>query len=173
MTRFRLSAPAPAALLPIPLSRALAIAIAIAIAIAFAPALPALAAGFPIEGTWALDAKASENVPESKKGVDLRIERKGNQITTTRLVGGKPVGEPLVVVTDGTARPFEASGQKGTVSAFWSGGDKALEQELKVGVEEQHAVITLSAEGGTMTRVESILKAGVKTSERKLVYRRK
>jgi hypothetical protein len=151
--------------------RAGSLALGLLLALVLAP--PFLAADFPIEGSWGLDLKASRNVPESKKGVDLLIERKGNQVTTTRLVGGKPVGDPLVVATDGKERPIETGGTKATVAAFYSRDGRALEQELKVGVEEQHAVITLSADGKTMTRVESMSKAGVKTSERTLVYQRR
>lgn len=155
MTRFRACAPA------------------LGLLLAFGLALPLLGAEFPIEGTWTLDLKASQNVPESKKGVDLLIEKKGNEITTSRLVGGKPVGDPLSVVPDGKERPVRTDGPKTTVDAFFSKDGKSLEQELKVGVEEQHAVITLSPDGKTMTRVETMSKAGVKTSERTLVYRKR
>ena len=83
----------------------------------FAAAGPLAAEPPTLEGTWLFDAKASKNVPEALKGVDLKVEVKDPQVTITKLVGERPVGEPMVVIVDGKSRPQDVGGQRATVSA--------------------------------------------------------
>ena len=52
---------------------------------------PLAAEELTLQGTWTLDLKASQNVPEAQKGVDLKIAFRGNQLTTARFVGDRPV----------------------------------------------------------------------------------
>ena len=63
--------------------------------------------------------KASQNVPEAQKGVDLKISVDGKLLTTARFAGETAVGEPTVIILDGVSRPQDVGGQKATVVAKW------------------------------------------------------
>lgn len=131
-----------------------------------------------LQGTWALDAKASKNVPEAQKGVDLRIATREKQMTITRLVGDKPVGEPMVLFLDGVSRPQEVGGQRATVVVKWLEPDRKFEyvvtmmQPGSVFATTQSIVTEVSPSGTTMTR-KYVIRQARDTQERLLVYRRK
>lgn len=131
-----------------------------------------------LEGTWTLDAKASRNVPEAQKGVDLKIAFRGNHLTTTRFAGDKAIGEPSVLILDGVSRPQDVGGQRATVTAKWLTPEKAFEhvvsmmQQGSVFATKQTIVTEVSPTGSTMTRKYEIRRAR-ETQERLLVYRRK
>ena len=138
-----------------------------------------LAAEAPsLDGTWLFDAKASKNVPEALKGVDLKIEVKDPQVTITKLVGERPVGEPMIVMLDGKSRPQDVGGQRATVSAKWLEKGRRFEhvvsmmQAGSVFATTQTIVTEVSETGSTMMRKYSIRQAR-ETQERVLVYRRK
>ena len=140
----------------------------------------ALAAGasMPIAGDWRLDDRASRNIPDAMKGVDLKITLKGNELVTQRLFEGAPVGEPLAVSLDGPPVEKElAKGQRGTIEARWKAGGKLLEQIVKMKQQNlipivQTTLVSISDDGKVMTRVQTTDQAGNAT-ERILVYRRK
>ncbi len=143
-----------------------------------AAAGPLAAQETSLQGTWVLDVKASNNVPESQKGVDLKIAIRGNELTTTRLVGEKPVGSPMLLTLDGVKRPQEIGGQRATIAAKWlSRGTKfeqvvSMSQAGSVFVATQTIVTEVSPSGGTMTRTYVIRMANA-SEDRLLVYRRK
>jgi hypothetical protein len=131
-----------------------------------------------LQGSWALDVKASKNVPEAQKGVDLKIAMKGNQVTIARFVGEKPIGEPMVLTLDGIKRPQDVGGQRATIEAKWLvRGTKfqqvvSMPQPGSVFVATQSVVTEVSPSGGTMTRTYEI-KLATEVEDRILVYRRK
>lgn len=144
----------------------------------FAAAGPLAAEPPTLEGIWLFDAKASKNVPEALKGVDLKIDVKDPQVTITKLVGERPVGEPMVVILDGKSRPQDVGGQRATVTAKWLEQGRRFEhvvsmlQAGSVFATTQTIVTEVSETGGTMMRKYSIRQAR-ETQERALVYRRK
>jgi hypothetical protein len=129
-------------------------------------------------GTWTLDLKASQNVPEAQKGVDLKIGFRGNELTTTRLVGDRPVGQPMVLTLDGVKRPLDVGGQRGTVVARWVTRGTKFEQVVSmpqpgsVFVATQTITSEVSPSGGTMTRTY-VIRLATDSEDRLLVYRRK
>jgi hypothetical protein len=131
-----------------------------------------------LEGVWALDVKASRNVPEAQKGVDLKIAVRGDQLTIARFVGDAPIGEPQVLTLDGVSRPQKIGGQAATVSAKWLVPGKKFElvvtmpQPGSVFIVVQTVVSEVSPSGGTMTRAYTTRRAQDR-EERNLVYRRK
>ena len=131
-----------------------------------------------LEGVWVLDLKASRNVPEAQKGVDLKIAVRGDQLTIARFVGDAPVGEPQVLTLDGVNRPQKIGGQAATVRAKWlTPGTKfalvvPLPQPGSVFIVVQTVVSEVSPSGGTMTRAYTTRRAKDR-EERNLVYRRK
>jgi hypothetical protein len=131
-----------------------------------------------IEGTWVLDMKSSKNVPEAQKGVDLKVGIRDTQLTITKLAGENQIGEPMVLMLDGKARPQEVGGQRATVSAKWLVKDKKFEhvismmQQGSVFATTQTIVTEVSDTGGTLMRKYTIRQAK-ETQERALVYRRK
>lgn len=143
-----------------------------------AAAGPLAAQETSLQGTWTLDLKASQNVPEAQKGVDLKIAIRGNQLTMVRLVGEKALGTPMVITLDGAKRPQELGGQHATVVAKWlQRGTKfeqvvATQQPGSVFVATQTIVTEVSPSGGTMTRSYAI-KLANEVENRLLVYRRK
>jgi len=145
---------------------------------AFAAAAVAAGPSMPIQGEWKLEERASRNVPDTMKGIDLKITIKGNELFTQRLFEGAPVGEPLAVSLDG--QPVEkelAKGQRGTIQASFKAGGKMLEQVVKMKQANlipivQTTLVSISEDGKVMTRVQTTAQAG-SSSERILVYRRK
>jgi hypothetical protein len=143
-------------------------------------AAAARAAGpqMPIQGEWQIQERASKNLPDAMKGIDLRISIKGNELFTQRLFEGAPVGEPLAVTLDGNPVEKElAKGQRGTIQAQWKAGGKLLEQVVKMKQANlipivQTTLVSISEDGKVMTRVQTTQQAG-DSSERILVYRRK
>jgi hypothetical protein len=138
-----------------------------------------VAAGvMPIQGDWRLDERASKNVPDSLKGVDLKIWLKGKDLYTQRLFEGAIVGEPFVIPLDGVPIDREiAKGQKGKIQAQWKANGKLLEQIVKTTAANflavtQTTLITVSEDGKVMTRVQTTIQ-GSDTVERVLIYRRK
>ena len=129
-------------------------------------------------GTWALDLKASTNVPESQKGVDLTIALSGREMTITRAIGEKVVGEPLVLTLDGVGRAQNLSGQRANVTAKWLAPEKKF--ELVVSMPQagstflmvQTVVTEISPTGGTMSR-NYLTRKGPEREDRLLVYRRR
>jgi hypothetical protein len=143
-----------------------------------AAAGPLAAEETTLQGTWALDVKASKSVPEAQKGVDLRIATRDKQMTITRLVGDKPLGEPMVLFLDGTSRPQEVGGQRATVVVKWLVPDRKFEHVItmmqpgSVFATTQTIVTEVSPTGSTMTR-KYVIRQARDTQERLLVYRRK
>ncbi|MCL4807462.1 MAG: hypothetical protein KJ062_06660 [Thermoanaerobaculia bacterium] len=131
-----------------------------------------------LQGTWALDVKASKNVPEAQKGVDLRIAIRDNHLTISRFVGEKSLGEPMVLFVDGTSRPQEVGGQRATVVVKWLEKDRKFEHVItmmqpgSVFATTQTIVTEVSPSGTTMTR-KYVVRQARDTQERLLVYRRK
>lgn len=131
-----------------------------------------------LQGTWGLDAKASKNVPEAQKGVDLRIATREKQMTITRLVGEKPLGEPMVLFVDGVSRPQDVGGQRATVVVRWLEPDRKFEHVItmmqpgSVFATTQTIVTEVSPTGSTLTR-KYVIRQARDTQERLLVYRRK
>ena len=148
-----------------------------ALVLAVFPAATARA-GSPIEGTWTLDERASSNVPEAVKGVDLKITLKGRELTTVRVFEGKALGEPVSLTIDAGPEEKEiGKGQRGTVEVRWKDAGKTLEQTIRMklgGVTPvvQTTLTTFSEDGQVMTRQQTTVQGGEKM-ERKLVYRRK
>lgn len=146
--------------------------------LALAAAGPAVAEETSLEGTWALDLKASNNVPESQKGVDLKISRSGKEMTIARVAAGQVVGEPLALTLDGVSRAQTLNGQRATVSAKWLTPEKkfelvvSMQQPGSVFVLVQTVVTEVSPTGGTMSRTYQTRK-GPEREDRLLVYRRK
>lgn len=132
----------------------------------------------PVVGTWTLDLKASQNVPEVQKGVDLRISIEGKLLTTARFAGETAVGEPAVIIVDGMSRPQNVGGQKATVVAKWLKPGVAFEhvvsmmQSGSVFPTTQKIVTEVSPTGTTLTRRYEIRRAQ-ESQDRLLVYRRK
>lgn len=131
----------------------------------------------PIQGTWELDVRHSQNVPDAAKGVDLRISLKGRDLETRRLVDGAPVGNPFVLTLDGVMRDREiVPGQRGEVSGEWKAGGKLIVQtiKMKTGILDtvQTTNITVSEDGEVMTRVQTT-KTGAGSTDRVLIYRKK
>jgi hypothetical protein len=149
-----------------------------AVLAAFLLALPAEAGLMPIQGTWRLDDKASKNVPDQARNVDLKITIKGKMLATERLVDTTPVGEPIVIPVDGVPIEREiAKGQRGTIKATWKAEGKLLEQviETKQGgliPVIQTTLITVTDDGSVMTRVQTT-RTGGDVTERVLIYRRR
>ena len=148
------------------------------VVLVLAAAGPLAAQETTLQGTWALDMKASKNVPESQKGVDLKIAIRGNQLTTARLAGETPIGTPMVLTLDGVKRPQNVGGQPATVMAKWlTRGTKfeqvvSMQQAGSVFVATQTVVTEVSPAGGTMTR-SYVIKLANEVEDRLLVYRRK
>jgi len=146
----------------------------------FVFAASAVAAGtaMPIAGEWKLDERASRNIPDAMKGIDLKIWMKGDELYTQRLFEGAPVGEPLAVKLDGQAVEKDlAKGQPGSIQASWKANGKLLEQIVKMKQANlipivQTTLVSISDDGKVMTRVQTTAQAG-NSSERILVYRRK
>jgi hypothetical protein len=132
----------------------------------------------PIAGDWRLDERASKNVPDSLKGVDLKIWLKGKDLYTQKLFEGAPVGDPLVIPLDGVAVTRELSkGQSGTIQATWKANGKLIEQVVRTKQGgllpvEQTTLVTVSEDGKVMTRVQTTKQAG-DVVERLLIYRKK
>jgi hypothetical protein len=143
-----------------------------------------LASGFraaaeimPIQGTWELDTRHSQNIPDAAKGVDLKISLKGRELTTQRLVDGAPIGSPFTITLDGIMREREiVPGQRGEVSAEWKASGKLLVQNIKMKAGVLDAIqitnITVSEDGEVMTRVQTT-RTGAGTQDRVLIYRKK
>ena len=131
-----------------------------------------------IEGTWTLDMKASQNVPDAQKGVDVKIAIRGDHLSMARFAGGTAVGEPAVLILDGVNRPQDVGGQRATVVAKWLKPGTAFEHVISmiqpgsVFATTQKIVSEVSSTGTTMTRRYEIRRAR-ETQERLLVYRRK
>ncbi len=157
--------------------RRLGVPAAFALCVIFATA-SAAAATMPIAGEWRLDERASRNIPDSMKGIDLRVWIKGNDLYTQRLFEGSPVGEPLSVSLDGHEVEKDlVKGQRGSIQASWKAGGKLLEQIVKMKQANlipivQTTLVSISDDGKVMTRVQTTAQAG-SSSERILVYRRK
>jgi hypothetical protein len=142
--------------------------------------LSAFAAGatMPIAGEWRLDERASKNIPDSLKGIDLKISMKGNDLITQRYFEGAPVGEPLAVTLGAGAVEKElVKGQRGTIQATWKANGKMLEQVVKMKQQNlvpvtQTTLVSISEDGKVMTRVQTTDQSGV-GNDRILVYRRK
>lgn len=135
-------------------------------------------ATMPISGDWRLDERASKNIPDSLKGIDLKITLKGNDLITQRYFEGAPVGEPLAVTLGAGAMEKElVKGQKGTIQATWKANGKMLEQVVKMKQQNlvpitQTTLVSISEDGKVMTRVQTTDQPGV-GNDRILVYRRK
>jgi hypothetical protein len=148
------------------------------LALVLAAAGPLAAEEMTLQGTWALDVKASKNVPEAQKGVDLRVGIRDKQMTITRIVGEKPLGEPMVLFLDGVSRPQEVGGQRATVVVKWLEKEKKFEHVItmmqpgSVFATTQTIVTEVSPTGSTMTR-KYVVRQARDTQERLLVYRRK
>jgi hypothetical protein len=155
--------------------RLLAIALGLVCALAH---LAGAAGVMPIQGDWRLDDRASKNVPDSLKGVDLKIWLKGKELYTQRLFEGANVGEALMVPLDGVPTERDiGKGQKGTIQAQWKANGKLLEQIVKTTAANflavvQTTLITVTEDGKVMTRVQTTVQ-GSDTTERVLIYRRK
>jgi hypothetical protein len=149
-----------------------------AVVCAVAHAAIAAGGGMPIQGDWRLDERASKNIPDALKGVDLKITLKGKDLATQRSFEGANVGEPFVVAIDGVEVEKEiGKGQKGKISAQWKANGKLLEQVVKTTAANflpvtQTTLITVSDDGKVMTRVQTTV-SGSDTTERVLIYRRK
>ena len=146
--------------------------------IVLAAAGPLAAEETTLQGNWTLDVKASKNVPEAQKGVDLRVGVRDNQMTITRVVGDKPLGEPMVLFLDGVSRPQEVGGQRATVVVKWLEKEKRFEHVItmmqpgSVFATTQTIVTEVSPTGSTMTRKSDDRQAR-DPPPRLLVYRRK
>jgi len=131
-----------------------------------------------VVGTWTLDMKASQNVPDAQKGVDLKISLDGKVLTTARFVGEKAVGEPMALILDGASRPQEVGGQKANVTAKWLKAGTAFEhvvsmmQAGSVFPTTQKIVTEVSPTGTTLARTYEI-RRGKEMQDRLLVYRRR
>ena len=143
--------------------------------LAFAPVAAAL--GF--NGLWVLDLKASQDVLDSQKGVDLKISLRGNELTILREVAGKTIGTRQLFLIDGRTRQMEvAGGQVAQVETKWLVPGTKLQQTIRISIAGspvpavQTTVMELSADGQTLTRVQSLDQTGDAT-ERKMVYRRR
>jgi hypothetical protein len=140
----------------------------------------AFAAGatMPIAGEWKLDDRASKNIPDAMKGIDLKISMKGNDLITQRYFEGAPVGDPLAVTLGAGAIEKElVKGQRGTIQATWKANGKMLEQVVKMKQQNlvpitQTTLVSISDDGKVMTRVQTTDQPGV-GNDRILVYRRK
>jgi len=148
------------------------------LALLLAAAGPLAAEEPTLQGVWVLDAKASRNVPEAQKGVDLKIGVRGNQLSIARYAGEIQIGEPLVLTLDGKSRSQPIGGQPATMSAKWLAEGKKFEQVVtmpqpkSVFVAVQTVVTEVSPTGGTMTRAYTT-RLAKEREERLLVYRRK
>jgi hypothetical protein len=146
--------------------------------LALAVAGSAAAQETTVVGTWALDLKASQNVPEAQKGVDLKISVDGKLLTTARFAGETAVGEPAVIILDGVSRPQTVGGQKATVVAKWLKPGVAYEHVISmmqtgsVFPTTQKIVTEASSTGTTLTRRYEVRRAQ-DVQDRLLVYRRK
>ena len=149
-----------------------------AMVVLLAAAGPLAAADTTLQGSWALDMKASNNVPEAQKGVDLKVVVDGDKLTITRLLGEVAIGEPLVLTLDGKDRPQTVGGQPATISAKWLARGTKLEQTVtmpqpaSVFIAVQTIVTEVSPTGGTMTRTYTT-RLAKERKESLLVYRRK
>jgi hypothetical protein len=132
----------------------------------------------PIQGRWKLDEKASRNVSDQAKGIDLEIKLSGKTFSTQRIFDGAPVGDAVVLTLDGAAVEREiAKGQRGTMMGRWIAGGKGIEQTITMKQANfltvtQTTVTTLSPDGKIMTRVQTT-KGGGDTTERVYIYRKK
>ncbi len=157
---------------------ALALPFAALLTVASAPVL--LAEEAPVEGTWTLAEKLSRNVPESIKGVDLKIGLRGKLLVTERLVSGRTIGDPLLVSLDGVSHETELGhGQRAAIDAKWVKEGRSFQQNVRMLTSSgpglpavQKTLVTVSDDNQTMTRVQTTIQFG-KTDERVLVYRRK
>ena len=131
-----------------------------------------------LEGTWVLDVKASNNVPESQKGVDLKIALHDNQMSLARFVGEKAIGEPLSFKLDGVGRAQNLNGQRATLRAKWLTPEKKFEMVVSMPQADsliilvQTVVTEISPTGGTMSR-NYVTRRDKDREDRLLVYRRK
>lgn len=151
---------------------------AVFVAAALALAFPA-SAQHPLDGTWVLSEKASKNVPDSLKGVDVKIHVQAERITTVRLVDTRQIGQALIVIVDGSAHQTDiGNNQTASIEARWANDLRGWEQTVKLKSSTpglpavQKTVSTLSPDGNTLTRVQTTYQFG-KSEERILVYRRK
>lgn len=141
---------------------------------------PAAEPEAPFDGLWGLNEKASRDVPESAKGVDLKIAIRGKQFIMQRLVVGKPVGDAFVLVLDGKTREMElGGGNRAMVDGRWVKEHWVIEQNVRMLTSTgpglppvQRTVNTVSADGQTLTRVQTTHHFG-RSEDRVLVYRRK
>lgn len=158
--------------------RVVSLWVAGSLALVLAAAGPLAAEETTLQGTWALDAKASKNVPEAQKGVDLRIAIRDNHLTISRFVGEKPLGEPMVLFLDGVSRAQQVGGQRATVVVKWLAEGTKFEHVItmmqpgSVFATTQTIVTEVSPSGTTMTR-KYVVRQARDTQERLLVYRRK
>lgn len=134
--------------------------------------------GSGLDGTWILDSKASKDVPESMKMIDLKISLRGKVLSTTRLFDGAPVGEPFIVTLDGSLDERDiAKGQRARITAKWKSEGKSYELVIRTKASNlldviQTTLVQLSDDSQKMTRFMTTVTGG-STQERILVYRRK
>lgn len=142
-------------------------------------AVAPVASAQSLQGTWVLDLKASQNVPDAQKGVDLKITVRGNEMTILREVAGKPIGSPLVLKLDGVARQMDVGGgQRAQVECRWLARGTTVQQVVKLPMPGslipavQTTVYELSPDGKTLKKGQTIDQAGDVT-DRTMVYRLK
>jgi|KBSSwiStaDraftv2_1062776.scaffolds.fasta_scaffold00008_34 hypothetical protein len=137
------------------------------------------AADLPIHGMWKLDERASKNVPDSQKGIDIRITVKGNDVSIQKFYDGASVGEPFTMRCDGVPVTKEiVKGTTGQVKGLWKAAGKILEQTITTKAANlltmtTTTLFTVSADGQVLTRYQTTAAAGDVTQERLLLYRRK
>ena len=134
----------------------------------------------PFDGLWGLQEKASRNVPESAKGVDLKIAIRGKQLIMQRLVEGRQVGDPFVLLLDGKARETElGAGQRAMIDGRWKKEPWVIEQNVRMLTSSgpglppvQRTVNSVSPDGQMLTRTQTTYHFG-RSEDRVLVYRKK
>lgn len=138
-----------------------------------------VSAQHPLDGTWILSEKASRNVPDALKGVDVKLHVQAERITSVREVGGRQIGQALIVIVDGTPHQTDiGNNQTASIEARWANDLRGWEQTVKLKTSNpglpavQKTVSTLSPDGNSLTRVQTTYQFG-KSEERVLVYRRK
>jgi hypothetical protein len=146
--------------------------------VVLAAAGPLAAQEATLDGIWTLDLKASRNVPEAQKGVDLKIAVHDDQLTIARFAGQVAIGEPMLLTLDGKSRPLDVGGQKATMTSKWLKRPTKFElvismpQPGSVFIAVQSVVTEVSPTGGTLTRTYETRRAK-ELEYRLLVYRRK
>ncbi len=138
-----------------------------------------VAAAQSLQGTWVLDLKASQNVPDAQKGVDLKVMVRGNELTILREVSGKTIGTPLLYTLDGVTRQMDVGGgQRAAVEARWLIRGTTVQQVIKMPtpgsltLAVQTTVMEVSPDGNTLKRAQTLVQGG-ETTDRMMVYRRK